>query len=130
ALIDMGDFVGGMLKYLRRHPVRRLTVAGGFGKMIKLAQGAKDLHSGRSQIDFADLAARAKALGLPAEHIADANSALEVMQNLNPEHRQILATAIAAGALATCRQVIGKTSTCLGTMVVDREGQILSEQIE
>ena len=21
ALIDMGDFVGGMLKYLRRHPV-------------------------------------------------------------------------------------------------------------
>ncbi|MBL6602807.1 MAG: hypothetical protein ISP46_01620, partial [Alphaproteobacteria bacterium] len=51
-------------------------------------------------------------------------------QNLNPEHRQILATAIAAGALATCRQVIGKTSTCLGTMVVDREGQILSEQIE
>src|SRR5579862_6336386 len=26
ALIDMGDFAGGTLKYLRRHPVRRLTV--------------------------------------------------------------------------------------------------------
>src|ERR1700683_5735447 len=32
ALIDMGDFVGGTLKYLRRHPVPRLTLAGGFGK--------------------------------------------------------------------------------------------------
>ena len=26
ALIDMGDFAGGMLKYLRRHPVPRVTV--------------------------------------------------------------------------------------------------------
>src|SRR5579859_2032423 len=39
ALIDMGDFVGGTLKYLRRHPVRRLTIAGGFAKLAKLAQG-------------------------------------------------------------------------------------------
>ncbi|MGO4816002.1 cobalt-precorrin-5B (C(1))-methyltransferase CbiD, partial [Cupriavidus sp. 2MCAB6] len=39
ALIDMGDFAGGMLKYLRRHPVHRVTVAGGFAKMVKLGQG-------------------------------------------------------------------------------------------
>ena len=25
ALIDMGDFVGGMLKYIRAHPVPRVT---------------------------------------------------------------------------------------------------------
>ncbi len=53
-----------MLKYLARHPVPRLTVAGGIGKMAKLAQGAMDLHSGRSQVDFArlaELAARAGA---------------------------------------------------------------------
>ena len=31
ALIDMGDFVGGMLKYLRQHPVARITIAGGMG---------------------------------------------------------------------------------------------------
>ena len=48
ALIDMGDFVGGTLKYLRRHPVPRLTLAGGFAKLAKLGQGALDLHSGRS----------------------------------------------------------------------------------
>src|SRR6202451_2504117 len=29
ALIDMGDFVGGMLKYARAHPVPRITIAGG-----------------------------------------------------------------------------------------------------
>ena len=45
ALIDMGDFVGGMLKYVRTHPVPRVSIAGGVGKMTKLAQGLLDLHS-------------------------------------------------------------------------------------
>jgi cobalt-precorrin-5B (C1)-methyltransferase len=51
ALIDMGDFVGGMLKYLRRHPVPRVTIAGGVAKMTKLAQGLTDLHSKRGEVD-------------------------------------------------------------------------------
>src|SRR5208282_5223350 len=38
ALLDMGDFAGGLLKYLRRHPLPHLTLAGGFGKIAKLAQ--------------------------------------------------------------------------------------------
>ena len=57
ALIDMGDFAGGTLKYLRRHPIARLTIAGGFGKLSKLAGGAMDLHSGRSEVDREQLAA-------------------------------------------------------------------------
>ncbi|MFQ5984025.1 MAG: cobalt-precorrin-5B (C(1))-methyltransferase [Alphaproteobacteria bacterium] len=63
ALLDMGDFVGGMLKYLRDHPVPRLTIAGGFGKMSKLAVGHLDLHSSRSQVDFAALAGMLEELG-------------------------------------------------------------------
>ena len=51
ALIDMGDFVGGMLKYLRAHPVPRVTIAGGVAKMTKLAQGLTDLHSKRGVVD-------------------------------------------------------------------------------
>ena len=51
ALIDMGDFVGGMLKYLRTHPVPRVTIAGGVAKMTKLAQGLLDLHSKRGVVD-------------------------------------------------------------------------------
>ena len=46
-----------MLKYLRRHPVPRLTIAGGVGKLAKLADGHLDLHSGRSQVDHDLLAA-------------------------------------------------------------------------
>ncbi|HEY9057057.1 MAG TPA: cobalt-precorrin-5B (C(1))-methyltransferase, partial [Aurantimonas sp.] len=56
AWLDMGDFAGGLLKYLRVHPVDRVTIVGGFAKLTKLAQGAMDLHSGRSQVDFAFLA--------------------------------------------------------------------------
>jgi cobalt-precorrin-5B (C1)-methyltransferase len=63
ALIDMGDFVGGMLKYLRRHPVPRVTIAGGIAKMTKLAQGFTDLHSKRGAVDLTELANMAAAAG-------------------------------------------------------------------
>jgi cobalt-precorrin-5B (C1)-methyltransferase len=56
ALIDMGDFVGGMLKYVKTHPVPRVTIAGGVGKLTKLAQGLLDLHSQRGSVDLALLA--------------------------------------------------------------------------
>jgi cobalt-precorrin-5B (C1)-methyltransferase len=68
AMIDMGDFAGGMLKYLRRHPLPRVTLGGGFAKIAKFAQGAVDLHSGRSQLDMgrlADLARDPRVAGLP-----------------------------------------------------------------
>src|SRR5262249_59131357 len=51
ALIDMGDFVGGTLKYLRRHPIPRLTIGGGFAKLVKLAARHLDLHSAESRVD-------------------------------------------------------------------------------
>ena len=41
----MGDFAGGTLKYLRTHPIERVTIAGGFAKLAKLAAGHLDLHS-------------------------------------------------------------------------------------
>jgi cobalt-precorrin-5B (C1)-methyltransferase len=75
ALIDMGDFAGGTLKYLRSHPVPRLTIAGGFGKLTKLAAGHLDLHSGRSQVDVAGLASHLADLGLPAEVVGAARGA-------------------------------------------------------
>jgi cobalt-precorrin-5B (C1)-methyltransferase len=80
ALIDMGDFVGGMLKYLRRHPVPRVTIAGGVGKMTKLAQGLLDLHSKRGAVDLVALAGLASAAGgsdALAQHIIGSNTAAE-----------------------------------------------------
>jgi cobalt-precorrin-5B (C1)-methyltransferase len=82
AVIDMGDFAGGMLKYLRRHPVPRVTIAGGFAKIAKLAAGAGDLHSGRSQVDNALLVQALADLGAPAavvEAAHGANTANEVL---------------------------------------------------
>ena len=61
-MIDMGDFVGGMLKYLRKHPVPNIVIGGGFAKVCKLAQGNLDLHSGRSQVDLPWLAKVAEGL--------------------------------------------------------------------
>src|SRR5215469_15971014 len=63
ALIDMGDFVGATLKYLRRHPVSRLTIAGGFAKLTKLAEGNLDLHSARSHVDTSALGRLLRELG-------------------------------------------------------------------
>ena len=67
ALIDMGDFAGGLLKYLRVHPIDKVTIAGGFAKITKLAQGAMDLHSARSQIDLSFLAKIALKAGLESK---------------------------------------------------------------
>src|SRR6185437_192695 len=63
AYLDMGDFVGGMLKYLKAHPVPEVTIAGGFAKIVKLAQGALDLHSSRSTVDLEMLAEMLRQLG-------------------------------------------------------------------
>ncbi|PPR20251.1 MAG: Cobalt-precorrin-5B C(1)-methyltransferase, partial [Alphaproteobacteria bacterium MarineAlpha10_Bin3] len=82
AILDMGDFVGGLLKYLDAHPVARLTIAGGFAKLTKLAQGHLDLHSSRGQVDFPALAEMAAGLGATAlcqQTIRDANSAMEAL---------------------------------------------------
>ena len=84
ALIDMGDFVGGMLKYVRTHPVPRVTIAGGVGKMTKLAQGLLDLHSRRGAVDLAVLAELAKGAGgsdTLAARILASNTAAEAFSH-------------------------------------------------
>ena len=48
---------------MRRAPIPRLTLAGGFGKISKLAAGHLDLHSRSSSVDLALLAVEAAALG-------------------------------------------------------------------
>ena len=63
ALIDMGDFVGGTLKYLKRHPLSHLTIAGGFAKLSKLGTGMLDLHSKRGSVDLDWLIGEAAAAG-------------------------------------------------------------------
>jgi cobalt-precorrin-5B (C1)-methyltransferase len=126
ALLDMGDFAGGMLKYLRRNPVPRATIAGGFGKLTKLAQGFLDLHSGRSQVDFTWLADRLAELGAPEDMVAEARTANTANQVLV---RAVaaglpLADLIAARARAVALDVLGGCGTDVEVLVFDRKGKL------
>ena len=83
AILDMGDFAGGTLKYLRSHPIPKVTIASGFGKLSKLAAGHMDLHSKRSQVDPAFLAKLASEDGVAPEicdEIANKTSAGQIME--------------------------------------------------
>nr|MBX2858920.1 cobalt-precorrin-5B (C(1))-methyltransferase [Cellvibrionaceae bacterium] len=63
AIIEMGDFAGAVFKHLKKVPIERVSICGGFGKITKLANGHLDLNSRVSSIDFPYLAALAQTLG-------------------------------------------------------------------
>lgn len=131
AMIDMGDFAGGMLKYLRRHPVANVVVAGGFAKMCKLAQGYLDLHSGRSQVDFDWLSEQAGEIGADAvlqRAIADANTAAEVL-TLCQTADVAIADHIARKARSTACDVLGDAPIAVEAIVVDRGGTIIAKVV-
>ncbi len=130
ALLDMGDFAGGVLKYLRKHPIDRLTIAGGFAKMVKLAQGALDLHSARSQIDMIFLADLVQQTGDSDQHrarILSANTALEVLE-LCQSVKVDLPSQIAQKARQTAKKALGNAPVDVDVMVVDRKGEILADE--
>lgn len=128
ALLDMGDFAGGLLKYLRRHPLPRLTLAGGFGKLCKLAAGHLDLHSGRSQVDFDLLAAVLRDLGADPALIAAARSANTAKQllDLATAAGLPLADAVAAKARETALGLLDG-ETAVEVLIVDRAGQVVGK---
>ena len=127
ALIDMGDFVGGLLKYLRTHPVARLTIAGGFAKLAKLSAGHLDLHSGRSRVDTAALGDMLAALGAdgPAlERARTAGGAGEILA-VAGVWREPLARFVAARAREVALATLsGKTR--VEVAIVDRDGGFLA----
>jgi cobalt-precorrin-5B (C1)-methyltransferase len=127
ALIDMGDFAGGMLKYLRARPVPRVTVAGGFAKMTKLAQGRLDLHSRRGAVDMEALARMAAEAGAPPAAVAaipGANTALEALgmaQAAGADLPALVAERAAAVGARAAGPAIG-----LDVAVFDRHGRLLA----
>ncbi|MEQ8505126.1 MAG: cobalt-precorrin-5B (C(1))-methyltransferase [Rhodospirillales bacterium] len=123
ALIDMGDFAGGLLKYLRRHPVPRLTLAGGFGKLAKLSQGNLDLHSARSSLDLEKLAALASDDPTLAGKIRIANTGMEAL-SLSSESGLPLADRIATGAREVALAALSG-GIAVEVLVFDRQGQLV-----
>ncbi len=128
ALLDMGDFAGGLLKYLRAHPLPKLTIAGGFAKITKLAQGALDLHSARSQVDMAFLAGIAAARGANEDmidRIQSANTAGHVLEMTRASDID-MATDIAARALTVIKETLRGAPVAAECMIVDRAGTVIA----
>ncbi|EJN03946.1 cobalt-precorrin-5B (C(1))-methyltransferase [Phyllobacterium sp. YR531] len=128
ALLDMGDFAGGLLKYMRVHPIDKLTIAGGFAKLTKLAQGALDLHSGRSQVSMTFLADEAEKLGFDTvfrDRILNANTAQEVLE-LTQSLGFDLAGSIALKAKKVANDTLRGTPIELEVIVTDRKGTVLA----
>ena len=126
ALIEMGDFVGAVLKHVRKVPVEKLSLCGGFGKISKLAAGHMDLHSRHSSIDLPQLAEWAAAIG--------ADEALQQGIRAANTSQQALAMASAAGialgdavcehALAFARSVV-PPQVQVEVFAIDRQGGIV-----
>ncbi|GAB2978016.1 cobalt-precorrin-5B (C(1))-methyltransferase [Saccharothrix stipae] len=123
ALLDMGDFAGAVLKYLRRHPVPRLTVAGGIGKLSKLADGHLDLHSGRSQVDLGFLASLVDDPAV-ASAITEANTALGALQVCQAAGVP-LGDLVAVRAKATADDVLRGAPVTVDVIVIDRAGTVV-----
>ena len=126
ALIEMGDFVGGMLKYLRRHPVPRVTIAGGFAKMTKLGQGLMDLHSKRGGVDPRWLAARVgEAGGAPdlAARVAACATAAEVLA-LAREGGLDVTASVAEAARDRAAAALAGSGITLDVAIFDRDGRL------
>jgi cobalt-precorrin-5B (C1)-methyltransferase len=126
ALIEMGDFVGGTLKYLRRHPVPKVTIAGGFAKISKLAAGHLNLHSKRSSVDLDDLADMLAAKGASAALLDQARETRMASRILELARKADLPLAddVAARARSfALDQVDGKLAVEI--LIFDRAGELV-----
>jgi len=121
AMLDMGDFAGGLLKYIRRHPVARLSIGGGIGKITKLAQGAVDLHSKRSQVDFSALADM-----VGDARLKNVNTALEAYEIAGVK----MAQSVAGRALAVVRDILRDADVTVDIVIIDRAGTIIARASE
>lgn len=129
AFLDMGDFAGGLLKYLRAHPVEKLTLSGGFAKFTKLAQGAMDLHSARSQVDLHFLAQILEHEGASQALLnacIQANTAKDVLDMAARDNIH-LGPVIARHALEAAKRILGTSGVSVEVLVTDRNGNIIGE---
>jgi cobalt-precorrin-5B (C1)-methyltransferase len=144
ALIEMGDFVGAVLKHLKNNRQRieldKLSICGGFGKMTKLAQGHLDLHSKASSIDLDFLAEQVAELCVDKEivsvelvaQVKAANTSIEVLK-LCQQHDlalgQELGNKICQQALAVARKIVPDNIE-LEVWAINRQSLIVGKAIE
>ncbi len=135
-LIEMGDFVGALLKHLKKGQVDQLSICGGFGKMTKLAQGELDLNSRSSSIDFGFIAqCFAQLLDSHSdydkeqketliEQVKSANTSIDAL-NLSEQHRLPLAALICEKAQQHAQKIVA-ANVQVEVLAINRKGIIIA----
>ncbi|EPJ49983.1 MAG: cobalamin (vitamin B12) biosynthesis CbiD protein [Osedax symbiont Rs2] len=142
ALIEMGDFVGALLKHLKKGQVDKLTICGGFGKMTKLAQGALDLNSRKCSIDFAFLQRCVTQLldQQPAQAQIGAAQSQQLLASVGAANTSIEVLDLCAQqqlglAALICRlaqqqaQLIVAPSVAVEVFAINRKGEIIASTV-
>lgn len=126
ALIEMGDFVGAVLKHMKRAPVERLSICGGFGKLSKLAAGHLDLHSRNSSIDLEQLAQWAAGYGADTALQAAIRAANTSQQAVALARAQQvpLGDIVCRHALAVARAIV-PPQVNVEMFAIDRQGNLI-----
>ena len=123
ALIEMGDFAGAVLKYLKKARLPRLSICGGFGKISKLAGGNLDLNSRASSIDFQFLADTAAGDAALTRQMLGANTSIEAYRIARRQGVDI-ADAICRKAREFALGVAGE-GTEIEVWAIDRQGEFI-----
>ena len=134
ALIEMGDFIGAVLKHIKKLditdtnkvPLRRLSIVGGFGKLSKFAQGHLDLHSKSSSIDLDFLANIAGDLGASQSTIDEmkqANTSIEALSIANSSCDGLANKICQLGAINAQKYLPDTTE--VDVIVIDKQSQTL-----
>lgn len=131
ALIEMGDFAGAVLKHLKKQPLEKLSICGGFGKITKLANGHMDLNSRVSSIDFAHIAQAAALAGADDALLADILSANTSVQALKmcQEKNVDLAQVICQQALQVAKNKVGNAVE-IEIWAINRQGEFVASALE
>ena len=129
-VVEMGDFAGAVLKHLRRVPMQRLSLCGGFGKITKLAAGHTSLHSQHAAIDFLFLATVARDGGATddlcqqIEHCNTSLEALTLCQQADIDLAGRISTMARHTASIACLQKLAIDVYC-----VDRQGACVGNSL-
>lgn len=138
ALIEMGDFIGAVLKHIRKRQdprLARLSIIGGFGKLTKFAQQNLDLHSKSSSIDFTFLRQLATKLGAcesTQREIEQANTSIEALAIFSTQHTDhndgkcssAFADKVCMLGAAFARQYC-PTSMAIDVIAIDKQSRII-----
>lgn len=137
AMIEMGDFIGALLKHIRSRFKQKqsvphtLSICAGFGKLTKLAAGHMDLHSKASSISFEHLSNWAKQLGATDElqqAILQANTSIEALKLCQAQHLN-LAGLVCKAAQQKVYSIIPNDIE-VEIFAVDRKGQFIGSSHE